>query len=109
MDPRHQAIDDVTVRHELEAQLARELGVPEHRVIIDLPDPISFEAHFPIFEDDHRYEFSEKSVFSADVVRTFTETLRRIRLMIPRDLIEAETEGEQVAKELLERTLSAVE
>ncbi|MDA3950455.1 MAG: HD domain-containing protein [Spirochaeta sp.] len=109
IDPRHQAIDDIAVRHELEAELAKELGIPEHRVIIDLPDPISFEAHFPIFEDGYRYEFSEKSVFSGDVVRTFTETLRRIRLMIPRDALGSGAETGETAKELLECTLSAVE
>ncbi len=84
-DPRHHRLADMATRRAMEASLASELGIPEHQVIIDLPDPISFEAHFPIFEEGHAHEFAEKSVFSADVVHRFTETIRRIRLIIPHE------------------------
>ena len=82
-DTGHQRLTQMATRQALEQQLAREFRVPEHQVIVDLPDPVSFEAHFPIFVDGEAHEFAEKSVFSADVVSRFTETIRRIRLMIP--------------------------
>lgn len=104
-DPRHHLLGDIAVRRDLEMELARELGAEEYEVIIDLPDPISFEAHFPIFEDDTHYEFREKSVFSPDVVRRFTETLRRIRLMVPRHLVDDRFDG----KSFLNNALDGIE
>jgi uncharacterized protein len=100
-DPRHHRISEIGVRRKLEAAIAREFGVPEYRVIIDVPDPISFEAYFPIFDEERQYEFSGKSVFSADVVRKFTETLRKIRLMIPRDVVTDRFDGDAVLEEAL--------
>jgi HD superfamily phosphohydrolase len=82
-NPGHQRITAMATRQKLEAELAAEFRIPEYQVIIDLPDPISFEAHFPIFVDGTAREFAATSVFSADVVTRFTETIRRIRLMIP--------------------------
>lgn len=79
----HQRLTAIAVREEIERRLASELKVPEYQVIVDLPDPVSFEAHFPIFVDGAAHEFAGRSVFSPDVVSRFTETIRRIRLMIP--------------------------
>ncbi|MCG8481448.1 MAG: hypothetical protein MI724_20305, partial [Spirochaetales bacterium] len=84
-DPRHGRLADMATRRALEANLASQLAIPEHHVIIDLPDPVSFEAHFPIFEEGRAHEFAAKSVFSPDVVRRFTETIRRIRLILPHE------------------------
>lgn len=92
-DPRHQSLEEIGTRRGLETTLATDLGVPEHTVIIDLPDPISFEAHFPIFDGPDRFEFAEKSVFAPGVVRSFTETLRRIRLMVPREVVDEGFDG----------------
>ncbi len=100
-DPRHHRISDIAARRELEAALAAQFKVAEYRVIIDVPDPISFEAFFPIFDGDRQYEFSEKSVFSSDVVRKFTETLRKIRLMVPRDVVTDDFDGTAVMENAL--------
>lgn len=82
-DPSHQKLTSMATREHLERELASHLRLPEYQVIIDLPDPVSFEAHFPIFVDGEAQPFARKSVFSADVVRRFTETIRRVRLMVP--------------------------
>ena len=101
-DPRHRRLGDTAMRRDLETKLARELGAEEFEVIIDLPDPISFEAHFPIFEDNTRYEFREKSVFTPDVVRRFTATLRRIRLMVPRSVVDERFVGKSFLNDALD-------
>ncbi|HKK48739.1 MAG TPA: HD domain-containing protein [Alkalispirochaeta sp.] len=88
-NPGHAKLTQIAARHALEAALAQELRIPDYQVIIDLPDPVSFEAHFPIFVDGEPHEFAEKSVFSTDVVARFTETIRRIRLMIPHTVSDA--------------------
>jgi hypothetical protein len=95
-------MSEIATRRHVEGELARAIGVPEHHVIIDVPDPISFEAHFPIFEDDRRFEFSEKSVFSGNVVRKFTEALRRIRLMVPREIVTDTFDSRAVLLEALD-------
>ena len=82
-NPRHRVLSNMQTRQNLESELAKELRLPEYQVIIDLPDPVSFEARFPIFVDGDAREFAETSVFSPDVVGRFTRTIRRIRLMIP--------------------------
>lgn len=82
----HRRLESMETRLRLEAEIADELGCAAHEVIIDLPDPVSFEASFPIFAGGERAQFSERSVFSADVVARFTTHLRRIRLIIPEEI-----------------------
>ena len=82
-DPVQQRLADMATREQLERELAGSLRLPEYQVIIDLPDPVSFEAHFPIFVDGQAQPFAQRSVFSPDVVSRFTETIRRVRLMLP--------------------------
>ncbi len=98
-NPAHHQLSDISARRAVEGRLARQLGVPTYRVIVDIPDPISFEAYFPIFEEEKQYEFSQKSVFSSDVVRSFTETLRKIRLMVPRDTVTDDFDGTALLEE----------
>ncbi|MFW5826529.1 MAG: phosphohydrolase, partial [Alkalispirochaeta sp.] len=64
-------------------------------------DPVSFEAHFPIFVDGEPHEFAEKSVFSTDVVARFTETIRRIRLMIPPAVSDSLTDPRATLEEAI--------
>ncbi len=59
-------------------------------VIIDIPEPISFEVDIAITEGtSHRKFINADSVFSRSVVQGFTESLRKIRLFVPEDLKEA--------------------
>ena len=103
-DAAHRRITNLAVREKLEAELAKEFRIPEYQVIIDLPDPVSFEAHFPIFVDGEAHEFSEKSVFSADVVGRFTETIRRVRLMIPHAVSDALTDPRRTLVDAIQGT-----
>lgn len=98
----HARVAEATTRARLESLLAAELRIPDYHVIIDVPDPIGFEAHFPIFADGTPHPFAERSVFSADVVRRFTETLRRIRLMVPHDHADRLGDPRARLEELLE-------
>jgi HD superfamily phosphohydrolase len=97
----HQNLTHIGTRQALETALAREFKIPEYQVIIDLPDPVSFEAHFPIFVDGVAHEFAEKSVFSTDVVSRFTETIRRIRLMIPHAVSDTLTDPRATLEEAI--------
>ncbi|MFW5694004.1 MAG: HD domain-containing protein [Alkalispirochaeta sp.] len=100
-NPGHRKLTHIGTRQTLEAALAREFKIPEYQVIIDLPDPVSFEAHFPIFVDGEAHEFAEKSVFSTDVVARFTETIRRIRLMIPHAVSDTLTDPRSTLEEAI--------
>lgn len=92
---KHTALASMEGRRALEHEIARELSrstaepVEPFEVIIDLPDPISFESHAPVFQDGRRFPFSELSVFTPAVVERFTTTLRRIRLFIPNRAVDA--------------------
>lgn len=104
-DPDHRALEDNTHRERLEERIARELrsrGAPRAwEVIIDLPDRVSFEAEFPIREEERLLDFSEVSVFSRDVVERFTTTLRRIRLILPEEAAEDLREPEAFLREMI--------
>ncbi len=93
-DPRHAELGDMGRRAALEAELAREAGgrlgraVEPEEVIIDLPEPISFEIDVPIL-DPHthaRVAFRDSdSVFGAEVVEGFRRSLRTVSLLCRRD------------------------
>lgn len=104
-DPAHRALTAMATREALEQRLAQEFRVPEYQVIVDLPDPVSFEAHFPIFVDGTSHEFAARSVFSPDVVRRFTETIRHIRLMIPHAVAERLSDPRRTLEEAIQSVL----
>ncbi len=86
---RHGPLAEMASRRTIEGEIARDLSrrsgrtVADFEVILDVPDPVSFESRTPIFHDGAFYDFAELSVFTPAVVERFTTTLRRIRLMIP--------------------------
>jgi HD superfamily phosphohydrolase len=57
----------------------------EHEVIIDIPEDLSFESDIPIaVQDASIHPFSEvDELFSPQVVKAFTASLRKIRLYLP--------------------------
>lgn len=60
----------------------------ELSIIIDVPEQISFEIDIPIISNGKPIDFSSSSsVFSKPVVDGFTETLRKIRLFLPKELL----------------------
>jgi hypothetical protein len=104
--PFHRELENLDRRLEFEAQIARKLGhqfgaeVGEEQVVVDVPEPISFEMDLAIVNrvdsnPSHQGDGSEadagdgytpyedsRGVFGADVVRGFTRSLRTIRLLV---------------------------
>lgn len=86
----HNKLVDISERGDYERFLSKllseELGqeIGEASVIIDVPEPISFEIDLPIFYDAGIVSFNKsESVFSPPVIRGFTNSLRKIRLILP--------------------------
>ncbi len=93
-DPLHGRLEDLAERARVEAELAREaagrLGrrVDPQEIVIDLPEPISFEIDVPILDPHTRSRvfFREsESVFSEEVVEGFRRSLRAVSLFCSRD------------------------
>jgi HD superfamily phosphohydrolase len=73
------AIRDIQSRSQLEEQIERTLGIKG--VIIDIPEPVSFETG--LFVQDEGTSFSESSsAFKTDTVNAFIKTLYTIRVFI---------------------------
>ena len=69
--------------------MAEEVGVAPHAVILDVPEPIGFEADIPVREaENERQRFPDSSVFDSGVVAAFSTKLRRIRLLVPPDGVD---------------------
>lgn len=67
-----------------------------HEVIIDIPEPISFEIDLPIIQNGSYVPFVESgSVFSGPVIGGFTGALRKVRLYLPDDIAKQVREPEQ--------------
>ena len=88
-DPRHRALQTDAAQRELEARVAEEIGVAPHAVILDLPEPIGFEADIPVREaETAQQRFPASGVFDNGVVTAFSTKLRRIRLLVPPDGVD---------------------
>ena len=62
--------------------------LPEE-IIIDIPENISFEISLPILTETGEKPFSgSSSVFTPPVVRSFTGSLRKLRLFVAPHLVE---------------------
>lgn len=106
---------DLDKRSEAEAMLAdaaiaagipaRYLGaVPGDRIVIDIPEPVSFETAMPVIcrETLASVPFTASpTVFSPEVVRGFTSTLRRLRVFCPVELL-AESRSDEAGRAVLE-------
>ncbi len=80
---------DLEKRIEIEKNIAYDLGLEEDQVIIDIPEPISFEVHVPVLYHDFSVSFSEtETVFQPDVIRRFSATLRKMRIFMPENRIK---------------------
>ncbi|MDP3176637.1 MAG: HD domain-containing protein [Spirochaetaceae bacterium] len=83
-DPRHAGIADLSLRLRVEEELAVRGGLGSLDVIVDLPEPISFETDLTVLASVPGAEslpFSESpSVFSPPVVAGFARSLRRLRV-----------------------------
>jgi hypothetical protein len=90
--PAAERLANLTERLAAEAEIAREasrlLGRPvaPESVIIDVPEPISFEIDLPVLDPGGSRPFAEADgVFSAETVRGFARSLRRAALIAEAD------------------------
>ncbi len=92
-DPRHRDLLDLEARLRLEEELARRAsagagpGLGPLDVVVDLPEPVSFESDLPVVGEGPlgSLPFSESStVFSPAVVAGFVRALRRVRVFTSR-------------------------
>ena len=81
--PEHQKLEDLSYRSSLEEELSVK-GVPDG-VIIDIPEPISFEIDLPLVIPKH--EAAPSHVFTPEVVHSMEQGLRMIRVFV-RDELE---------------------
>jgi len=88
-DPFHTGIVDLEKRLIAENRIAEFLSnqfnfpVPGESVIIDIPEPISFEIDLPIQGDEEVLPFIRSgSVFNPSVVKSFVDSLRKVRIMV---------------------------
>jgi uncharacterized protein len=90
-DPRiHSQATDLNTRLNMENRIAAILrdrfgnGIEPWEVILDIPEPISFEVDLSIYKDEGFLPFAASgSVFSTSVVEGFTKSLRKVRLFLP--------------------------
>lgn len=80
--PAHAQAADLSLRPHLEAGLARAAGVKT--VIIDVPEPISFETSLPVTGTGLRFP-DYATVFRPDVVSSFAGALRIVRVFADGD------------------------
>ena len=76
-DPVHRRAADLGSRPALEAEIARLGGAAE--VVVDVPEPISFESDLPILGSGAGFSASS-TVFRPEVVDSFARSLRVLRV-----------------------------
>ncbi|MBI9106851.1 MAG: HD domain-containing protein [Spirochaetales bacterium] len=85
-DRLHASLTDLEYRLDFEKQKTKELGCTD--IIIDIPEPISFEINLPVLDGGRYTSYIEsESVFSGPVVEGFTRSLRKIRVYAPENQI----------------------
>lgn len=72
-------------RHRREEELCRLLALKAGSIIIDVPEPVSFEATMPIVSEDGTVveHGAVGHVFGADIGAVFTKSLRKLRIFSP--------------------------
>ncbi len=88
-DPAHNMLLGLSTRSRIEREICEKLGVDMSMVILDIPEPVSFEVDLKIQSESNLISFTQAgSAFSKEVIDGFTGTLRKIRLMIHPQLVE---------------------
>ncbi len=81
-NPLHIRLCNLDERVSFEKQHSSEFGCSD--LIIDIPEPISFEVNLPVVSESRRTPYIDsESVFSGPVIKSFTSSLRKIRLYVP--------------------------
>ncbi|MDR1908876.1 MAG: HD domain-containing protein [Spirochaetaceae bacterium] len=83
---RHGVLADAALRYRYEQALAVELSagramsIPPESIIIDVPEPVSFETGLYVTDEDR--DFAESSsVFAGGMVKNFVKALRIVRIL----------------------------
>ena len=84
----HRGLEDIQNRFRYEETLAAELSAPGKtirpgEIVIDLPEPVSFETGLFISDESCYYEQSSGAI-KAETVRNFIKSLRIIRIFVDR-------------------------
>ena len=96
-NPHHQRLTNMTDRSWAESQLRKRIeselhtSLEEHELVLDIPEAVSFEIQMPILNkqgEELTYP-AAKTVFTPRVVEDFTQTLRIIRLALPRPILDS--------------------
>jgi HD superfamily phosphohydrolase len=95
-EKKHGALLPLKKRREREAALAEEINragddtIRDDSVIIDIPEPVSFETN--LFVRDENCTFTESSsVFKTNAVEAFVHTLRKVRIFCEKNIEIPET------------------
>jgi HD superfamily phosphohydrolase len=86
--PQLAGLCDLDCRHRAEAEIARMLptgrngALADWQVVVDIPEAISFESDMPVETQEGIVPYLDSgTVFTAGVVRDFTDSLRIVRVM----------------------------
>ena len=72
-------IRDLNCRPRLEKELAREMGIDPKSLIIDVPEPVSFETGLYVVDEECSFNESS-SAFKTETINAFRQTLYTIRI-----------------------------
>lgn len=88
-NPDHEKLLDLDTRSAHEKQICESLHIDPSKLILDIPEPVSFEIDLQIDTGGRLVSFTEAgSVFSRDVIKGFTGALRKMRVMAHPDILE---------------------
>jgi HD superfamily phosphohydrolase len=77
----HRKLLDIRSRSRHEKALAEELSLPPEALVIDVPEPVSFETSLYV-SDEARYFSESSSVFKRTMVDSLVKSLRIIRIFV---------------------------
>ncbi|MCQ2594481.1 MAG: HD domain-containing protein [Treponemataceae bacterium] len=80
----HDKLQKLEYRSQIEAILAEKGKIAAQNILIDIPESISFECNYKVF-DSSGNEQEPKSVFTPETVKAFTGNLRQIRIAVKAD------------------------
>lgn len=102
----HVQLENLDYRYEEEKILAeiisQKTNIPFEKILIDIPERISFESELFI-EDEQKIFTDSSTVFSKKFIENLVPSLRKIRLAISEDEYDKIGENKQVMKKLKER------
>jgi HD superfamily phosphohydrolase len=87
-EEQHQGLVDINNRFHYEEDLAMRLRIRSEEIIIDVPEPISFETGLAIHDDEHARGGENTGgvfnagVFTAETIGAFKKALRVVRVFV---------------------------